>query len=138
MGLEVGRPLGLAGQFIQKSARDRIAGFAPFAARQRQGKGQSFLRSSDADVTQSSFLVDRLPFFVHAAVMWQDPFFQAHHVDVRELQSFRAVEGHERHRIASKLVFLVVIEFSATQSDIVEKVPQFRRWEHDPGIRPER
>ncbi len=61
MGCEVGRPFRLAGQFVQESAGHRVAGFAPFAARQGQGEGQPFLCAGHADVAQAAFLIDGRP-----------------------------------------------------------------------------
>ena len=121
LGSQMRCSIGLTGDFVQESAGHGFAWFAPFAPRECQGERQQFLGARDADVTESSLLVDGRAIFIDAAMVRQDSFFHADHIDLWELQAFGAVQGHQRDGTATQLVLLVVVELAAGQSHFVEE-----------------
>ena len=104
----------------------RGPGFAPFVAAQGQRERQPPLRPGDAHVAQPPLLVDGRAVGGHRAMVRQQPFFHAHHVDLGKLQPLGGVQRHQRHGVALQFRFLVAIVLVAGQGDLLQKAGQRR------------
>ena len=56
----------------------------------------------------------------------QHPLFHADHVDLGKLQPLGGVQGHQRHRVALELRFLVLVLVAGRQGDVLQEAGQRR------------
>jgi hypothetical protein len=77
-----------------------------------------FLRAGQRHIEQAAFLL-QVRAALHARMVWEELFLQAHDVHVRELQALRAVHRHQAHAVV--VVSVVVLSASVSSATSIRK-----------------